>query len=104
MSVDSSVLDVTFKRQSDAWLDSLRTRKRKPVSPGTLRVFGSYIRRLTPMIGEMKLADINNGVLRELARRLDLELSAKTVTELVAIVKQVVDSLVDENTGTHGQK
>ena len=92
--------NITFSQQSELWLDSLKTRKRKPVSPATLRVFGSYVRRLTPTIGEMKLVDITNGVLRELVQKLDAEkLSAKTVNELVAVVKQVVASLVDENTG-----
>lgn len=50
-----------------------------------------------PMIGEMKLADISNGVLRELVEKLDAEnLSAKTINELIAVVKQVVGSLVDQ--------
>ena len=52
------------------------------------------------MIGEMKLAEVNNGALRNLVQRLDKEtLSAKTINELVVVVKSVVGSLVDENTG-----
>lgn len=48
----------------------------------------------------MKLADINNGTLKQLVQRLDEEkLSAKTINELVAVVKQVVASLVDQDTG-----
>ena len=93
-------IDVKFSQQSEIWLNSLKTRKRKPISPATLHAFGSYVRRLTPMIGEMKLADVNNGALRDLVQRLDKEkLSAKTINELVAVVKSVVGSLVDENTG-----
>lgn len=91
---------VKFSLQSEVWLDSLKTRKRKPISPATLHAFGSYVRRLTPMIGEMKLAEVNNGALRNLVQRLDKEkLSAKTINELVVVVKSVVGSLVDENTG-----
>lgn len=72
---------VTFSQQSESWLESLKTRKRKPVSPATLRVFGSYMRRLTPMIGEKNLADISNGVLRDLVQRLDAQkLSAKMIS------------------------
>jgi integrase len=93
-------LDVTFKQQAELWLQELATRKRKPVAPATLRAFGSYVRRLTAMIGKLKLADINNGALKQLVQQLDNEkLSAKTINELVAVVKQVVGSLVDEDTG-----
>ena len=93
-------LDVTFSQQAKLWLRELAMRKRKPVSPATLSVFGSYVRRLTPMIGEMKLADINNGTLKQLVQRLDQEnLSAKTINELVAVVEQVVATLVDQETG-----
>ena len=102
MSVGSYVFDrnVTFSQQSELWLASLKTRKRKPVSPATLRVFGSYVRRLAPLIGEMRLADINNGVLKQLVQQLDAEnLSPKTITELISVAKSVVSSLVDPITG-----
>jgi len=93
-----SDLDVTFSHQAELWLRELATRKRKPVAPSTLRVFGSYLRRLAPMIGDMKLAEINNAVLRELVQKLDAEkLSAKTINELAAVVKQVVGSVVDQD-------
>jgi integrase len=90
---------VTFSQQSELWLAALKTRKRKPVSPATLHAFGSYLRRLNEMIGEKKLCEINNGALRQLVQILDSELSPKTVGELVAVVKSVVASLVDEETG-----
>jgi integrase len=93
--------DRTFREQADKWLADLTTRKRKPVSPATLRAFGSYVRRLTPIIGDMPLADINNGTLKQLVQRLHEEekLSAKSIHELVVVVKQVVASPVDQETG-----
>jgi integrase len=92
--------NITFCEQSQRWLADLAARKRKPASPATLHAFGSYVRRLKAMIGHMKLADINNGALKQLVQRLDKEkLSAKTINELVAVVKQVVGSLLDEDTG-----
>jgi site-specific recombinase XerD len=53
------------------------------------------------MIGDMKLADINNGALKQLVHQLDTreKFSAKTINELVVVVKQAVGSLLDENTG-----
>ena len=100
LRVSVNMLEVTFQEQADVWLDSLKIRKRKPVSPATLRAFGSYLRRLKRMLGEIMLVDLNNGVLRDLVQKLDAEkLSAKTIGELVAVVKSVVCSLVDPNTG-----
>ena len=94
----SVIVERTFGQQGELWLRELATRKRKPVAPSTLRVFSSYVRRLTPMIGESKLADINNGVLRDLVQTLDREkLSPKTINELVSVVKQVVGSVVDQD-------
>jgi len=89
---------VTFGQQAAVWFHELEVRKRKPVSPATLHAFGSYVRRLTPMIGEMKLTDVNNGTVRQLVQRLDEQkLSAKTINELAAVVKQVVGSVVDQD-------
>lgn len=93
-------LDVTFREQSAAWLRDLATRKRKPVAPATLRTFGAYVRRLTPFIGEMKLIEITNGTLKQLVQQVhDENLSAKTINELIVVVKSVVGSLVDQDTG-----
>jgi integrase len=94
------MIRITFGEQSQRWLADLAARKRKPASPATLHAFGSYVRRLNTMIGDMKLAEINNGTLKQLVQQLDKEkLSAKTINELVFVVKQVVGSLLDENTG-----
>jgi len=97
--VNSEAKDgVTFRDQSEKWLADLAVRKRKPIAPSTLRVFNSYVRRLTPVIGETKLTEINNGIVRNLVQQLDAEkLSPKTINELVAVVKQVVGSLVDKD-------
>jgi integrase len=90
--------DVTFSEQSQRWLEDLASQKRKPISPATRRTFGAYVRRLTPMLGEMKLADINNGALKQLVQGLDAEdLSPKTIAELIATVKQVIASAVDDD-------
>ena len=56
----------TFCEQSQRWLADVAARKRKPVSPATLHAFGSHVCRLSAMIGDMKLADINNGALKQL--------------------------------------
>jgi integrase len=88
-----------FGLQAQRWLADLVSQRRKPLSPASISAFTSYVRRLVPMIGADKsLADINSGTLRDLVTQLVAEeLSAKTIGELVATVKQVVASAVDGN-------
>ena len=89
----------TFEKQSAAWINELRSRKRKPVSPATVSAFNSYVRRLLPLVGpQTPLAEIDNGFVRALVTKLVAEeLGAKTVGELVAATKQIVASAVDAN-------
>jgi len=88
----------TFAQQAETWLRELEVRKRKPLSPASLRTFGAYVRRLTPMIGDMKLSGITNGALKQLVQRLHKQkLSPKTIAELVATVKQVIAYAVDDD-------
>jgi hypothetical protein len=92
-------LSYLFGMQAQRWLAGLITQRRKPLSPASISAFTSYVRGLVPMIGADKsLADINSGTLRDLVTQLVGEgLSAKTIGELVATVKQVVASAVDRN-------
>lgn len=94
-------LDVTFREQSQRWLEDLATRKRSPVSPATLRAFGSYVRKLLPLVGpDTKLENINNGTAKQVVANLcDQGLATKTVNELLATLKAVVASAVDSETG-----
>jgi integrase len=88
----------TFGAQSEAWLEGLAQRKRRPVAPSTLDTFSSRVRRLLPIVGaDTLLRDIHNGFLKDLASK--LAGSAKTVNELLAVVKAVVASAVDSQTG-----
>jgi integrase len=88
----------TFGAQSAAWLEGLAQRKRRPVAQSTLDTFSSRMRRLLPIVGaDTLLRDIHNGFLKHLASK--LAGSAKTVNELLAVVKAVVASAVDPQTG-----
>jgi integrase len=88
---------ITFGAQSAAWLEGLRTRKRRPVAQSTLDTFSSRVRRLLPIVGaDTKLADIHNGFLKNLGDQLvQQKLAAKTITELIGVVKEIVGSAVD---------
>ncbi len=91
-----AVENLTFSSQSQKWLADLAARRRNPVAPTTIRTFSASIRKLTPMIGDAKLADIGNGFLKALVTKLcEQNLSAKTIAELVSTIKQVMRSAVD---------
>jgi len=62
--VEAESCPITFREQSEAWLASVATRKRKPVKPHTLRSWRSHLAWLNPRIGEAPLASINNLALR----------------------------------------
>jgi integrase len=89
----------TFRQQSDRWLDLLATRTRKPVKPATIAGWQQALHAwLLPNIGDKLLADVSNGVLRELVGKMTkAELSAKTIVNYVQVVKLVVASAVNEN-------
>ena len=88
----------TFGSQSAAWLEGLAQRKRRPVAPSSLATYQSRLRTLMPIVrADTLLHDIHNGFLRDLASKLSG--SAKTVNELLAVVKAVVASAVDPQTG-----
>ena len=64
-----------------------------------MHAFRTYARRLLPLIGpDTELATIDNGAMKALVTKLVAEkLSPKTMTEMVATVKQIVGSAVDAN-------
>jgi integrase len=91
-------MDQTFGSQSAAWLEGLAQRKRRPVAPSTLATFARHVRRLLPLVGaDTPLVDITNKTLKDLVGKLVAEdLAPKTVGELVATVKKVVASAVND--------
>jgi integrase len=88
----------TFGTQSAEWLRSLRARRRKPISPSTLRTFQIHIRRLTPLVGaDTLLENIHSGFLKNLVAKMDL--SPKTISDTLVSLRAIVASAVDEKTG-----
>jgi integrase len=87
----------TFGAQSAVWLQGLETQRRKPVAPATIATFTYHVKRLVPLIGaDTPLANIESDTLRDLVGKLlEEELSAKTISEMLITVKQVVASAVD---------
>ena len=88
----------------EAWLASLRIRKRRPVTPHTLCSFESALRFTNSKIGEYQLANLKNAELRQFVSEMVAEVkgdrprfSAKTIANYVQIVKFVVASAIDSD-------
>lgn len=88
---------ITFQQQAERWLSTLSTRKRRPVKPATISGWRDALNaRLIPNIGSKLLAEVSNGVVRDLIEKLSAAgLSAKTIVEYSRVVRMVVASAVD---------
>jgi integrase len=94
---------LTFEDRAKVWLESLRTRRRRPLKPASVENYAHYLnRRLLPILGDMPLSDIGNSALKMLVDRMSAEtlpsgkkLSAKTIVNYVETAKLVVASAVN---------
>src|SRR5579863_1229882 len=91
---------ITFKDAGASWLKQCIARKRNPISSATAKGYSSYLAKLDSLIGDLPLAQVTNKTTRSVIEALSAEeLSAKTITEIISVVKYVVASVLDENGG-----
>jgi integrase len=88
----------TFRQQAEQWIESLSTRRRKPVKPATICGWQQALNAwVLPNIGDRLLSEVSNGVLRELVEKMTAAgLSPKTIVNYAQVVKLVVASAVNE--------
>lgn len=96
MAIESGT---TFREQARKWLEQAENRKRRPLSAATLAGYGCYLKKhLNPLIGDMPLANVNNGCLKALVPKLSASgLGAKTIQSVVQVMQCVVASCLNEN-------
>jgi integrase len=89
----------TFRAQAETWIESLATRRRKPVKPATIFNWQHALDKwILPNIGDKLLAEVSNGVLRELVEKMAATgLSPKTIVNYSQVVKLVVASAIDDD-------
>ncbi len=89
---------VTFKQQSERWLDHMSTRTRKPVKPATIAGWQQALNAwILPNIGTKLVSEVSNGVLRELVGKMTVAgLAPKTIVNYSQVVKLVVASAVND--------
>ena len=84
-------------RPSGKWIESLSTRRRKPVKPANLGLAARLGKWIFPNLGDMQLAEVANAAVKELIEKMaSAGLSAKTIVNYTKVVKMVVASAVNE--------
>lgn len=97
-SHENPVPGTTFRPQAERWIESISTRRRRPLKPSTLFGWQHCLdRSILPNLGSQLLSQIGNRALRELVEVLSAAgLAPKTIVNVVAVVKFVVASAVNE--------
>jgi integrase len=87
----------SFRAQASRWIESLSTRRRKPVKPCTISNWQHALDKwVLPTLGDKFLGDLSNAALRELVEKMAAAgLSAKSIVNYSLPVKLVLASAVD---------
>jgi integrase len=87
----------TFRSQATKWIDSLSTRRRKPVKPATIWGWQHALDKwLLPNLGDRTLSEVGNAALKELIEKMaSAGLSSQTIINYTKVVKMVVASAVN---------
>ena len=87
----------TFREQAEKWIESLPTRRRRPVRPATVHGWQHALDKwIFPTIGDMPVAEVSNAALKLLIDTMAAGgLAAKTIVSYSLVVKLVVASVVN---------
>ena len=88
----------TFRQQAEWWMESLPTRRRRPLKPATVYGWQHCLDRwILPNLGNKLLSQVRNGALRQFVEILSVAgLAPKTIVNVVTVVKFVVASAIDQ--------
>ena len=88
-----------FKNQAIAWLEQSKNRNRRPIRQNTYRTFESQLKKnLIPELGELKINEIGNLRLKQLAEKMTTEgMSPATIRLNLSIVKKIRASVKNED-------
>jgi integrase len=89
----------TFAQQARRFLTEGECRAKKPFRPNTIKNYKSQIETvINPLIGDKPMEDVGNKLLKEVCLELqEQDYSAKSINDILMIIKQIVKSAVDEN-------
>jgi integrase len=88
----------TFRQQAEWWMESLSTRRRRPLKPATIYGWQHCLDRwILPNLGNKLVSEVGNGALRQFVEILTAaRLAPKTIVNVITVAKFVVASAVDE--------
>ena len=88
----------TFRKQAERWIESLSTRRRRPVKPATISNWQHSLDKwILPYIGDKLLLDVSNNALRGLIENMTVAgLAAKSIVNHSLVVKLVLASAVND--------
>jgi len=88
----------TFRQQAEWWMESLSTRRRRPLKPATIYGWQHCLDRwILPNLANKLVSEVGNGALRQFVEILTAaRLAPKTIVNVITVVKFVVASAVDE--------
>jgi len=97
--VKSNPTGVTFREQSETWLQHSQKRKRNPIgSSYAVTIQGALDKWILPAIGDLPLGSVDNLTVKPLVDKMaSAGLSARTVNKYVEFVQQIVASLKRAN-------
>lgn len=89
--------DITFKQQAHRFLTAAQTRRNSPIKGATVRAYQSHINKLLPLLANVPLSGIRNGIARELVEKLTADgLKPASINAIFHVMKQIVASAVNE--------
>ncbi len=88
-----------FREQAERYMQTIQTRRRKPVRPGTARIYQSFLdAHILPALGDKSLKIIENGVAKAFVAKLNAAgLAPATVVSIFKVVEGVLASAQDQN-------
>jgi hypothetical protein len=96
---------MNIRQQSEAYLESLQSRRRDPITSSTLSAYQSYLRIwIVPLVGGEDLETFKNGGMKKFVAHLSgaesrfkRPLAASTITGIVNCLKDVIGSAKDDD-------
>jgi len=87
-----------FQELADRWLADLRERvELGDLKPASLATFASRVKHVLPALGQHEVENVRNGVVKTFAENLSAKLGPKTTREVVALVKAILESHVNQD-------
>lgn len=95
--------DVCFREAAKNWLAKAQTRSRRPISESSVPTIQSALDNyILPVVGDLPLSKVHNGTCKPIVDAMKKEgLSSSSMDSYFKIVKNVMKSIIDPETGDY---